>query len=171
MRCEKAAMAENSRTISESIAEAERRGIDIIAFPEMSLTGYADPVRFPEAILRLNGAEVAAAVEATSGRQTTVLTGLIEENPNCKPFITQLVIRNGKLLGYYRKNTVRGRDEEWFSAGETVPVFTHDGLTFALAICSDVATERVFAECARQGARIVFKVAAPGLYGEQADRN
>jgi hypothetical protein len=38
-------------------------------------------------------------------------------------------------------------------------------------ICADIGNEQIFAECARQGAQIVFELAAPGLYGEQATRN
>jgi predicted amidohydrolase len=51
------------------------------------------------------------------------------------------------------------------------PVFTHDDLTFGISICADIGDEEIFAACARQGAQIVFELAAPGLYGEQATRN
>lgn len=109
----------------------------------------------------------------TVGRKVTVLAGLIEENPESMPFITQVVIRSGKIIGYYRKNAIgdEDEDEKWFSPGDTVPVFIHDNLSFGIAICADISSERVFAECARQGAQIVFELAAPGLYGEQANRN
>jgi predicted amidohydrolase len=52
-----------------------------------------------------------------------------------------------------------------------VPVFQSGGVTFGIAICADIENEQVFAECGRQGAHIVFELAAPGLYGEQATRN
>jgi predicted amidohydrolase len=115
--------------------------------------------------------EIGAILEMTRGRKVTVLAGLIEENPKSKPFITQVIIRNGLCMGYYRKNTVKDDDNEWFSPGDAIPVFTHDDLSFGIAICSDISNERVFAECARQGAQIVFELAAPGLHGEQANRN
>lgn len=82
-----------------------------------------------------------------------------------------IVARAGELLSYYRKVTIEDEEVEWFSAGEGVPVFEHNGLTFGLAICADIGNEAVFAACAGQGARIVFEVAAPGLYGEQATRD
>ena len=40
-----------------------------------------------------------------------------------------------------------------------------------MAICADIENETVFAECSQQGAKIVFELAAPGLYGEQVTRN
>lgn len=50
-------------------------------------------------------------------------------------------------------------------------MFRHGDLTFGIAICADISNEEVFAECARRGAEIVFELAAPWLYGEQATRN
>jgi predicted amidohydrolase len=45
MRCEKAAVSENIRVIENHIEEAEKRGIDVIGFPEMSITwGGCSPI-------------------------------------------------------------------------------------------------------------------------------
>jgi predicted amidohydrolase len=171
MTCEKGAIAENRAEIGRQVAAAAERGVEILAFPEMSLTGYADPNKFPQAVIRLDGPEVAALLAETRPYPVTILVGLIEANPAGKPFITHLVAREGALLGYYRKVTIEDEEVEWFSAGEGVPVFQHDRLTFGVAICADIGNEGVFAACAGQGARIVFEVAAPGLYGEQATRD
>jgi predicted amidohydrolase len=67
--------------------------------------------------------------------------------------------------------TIKDEEADWFAPGDRVPVFAHDGLTFGVAICADIGNPNVFAECARQGAQIVFELAAPGLYGEQATRD
>jgi predicted amidohydrolase len=171
MRCEKAAVAANLESISQYLTVAKERKVDIVALPEMSITGYADTTRYPQAILRLDGPEVNQFVELTKGNPATVLAGIIEENPLKKPFITQLVARDGKLLGYYRKINIKDDEELWFSPGEATPIFRHRSTTFGLAICADISNEAVFAACARQRAKIVFELAAPGLYGEQATRN
>lgn len=171
MQCEKGALAQNLERISLSLVEAAARGVDIVGLPEMSLMGYADPTRYPEAANRLDGPEVAALLRLTEPYPFTVLAGIIEENPIGKPFITQLVARQGLLEGSYRKVTIKDEETEWFSAGDKVTVFQAEELTFGIAICADVSNEAVFAECKQQGARIVFELAAPGLYGEQATRN
>lgn len=171
MFCEKAAIAENLAQMARTVAEAAARGVDVIGFPEMSITGYADPTRYPEAIIRLDGSEVAQVLEMTRGLSLTVLAGLIEENPGNKPFITQVVARDGELLGFYRKRRVIEEEAAWFSPGDGVPVFTHGDLNFGIAICADIGSHEVFEACARHGAQIVFELAAPGLYGEQATRN
>ena len=171
MRCEKATIAENLRATARHLEEATSREVDILGFPEMSVTGYADPTKFPDAIISLEGPEVAQLLEMTKGSSITVLAGLIEENSNGKPFITQVVVRDGALLGFYRKMTIEGEETEWFSAGDEIPVFQHGETVFGIAICADISNREVFAECARKGAATVFELAAPGLYGEQSTRN
>ncbi len=175
MVCEKAAIARNLAQTAHYIEQATAEGVNIIVFPETSLTGYVNPEQHPNMVLRLDGPEVAQACALTEGKSLTALVGILEENPAGKPFISQLVVQDGRLVGVYRKMT-RGEAEDdgledWHAVGESVPVFQHDTLTFGIAICADSDNERIFAECARQGARIVFVVAAPGLYGDQATRN
>ncbi len=171
MRCEKGAVAENLAAIQNHIQDGISRGTDILCFPEMSITGYLDPHRWPESILNLDGPEVARFVAMTAGAPITALAGLVEANPDGKPFITQIVARSGELLGYYRKKTIIDEEAEWFSPGAIVPVFAHPKGTFGVAICADIEDPAIFAASARQGARIIFEAAAPGLYGDQATRN
>jgi predicted amidohydrolase len=167
MQCEKGQVQQNLGTISHYLHEAELRSVDIICFPEMSLTGYADPAQYPEAVINLDGLEVQQLLKLTEGYSSTFLVGLIEANPVGKPFITQIAVRQGVLLGYYRKLTIIDEETEWFSPGNDVPVFQVGGITFGIAI----KNEAVFAECSRQGAKMVFELSAPGFYGEQASRD
>ena len=171
MFCEKAAIAENLESTARYLNDAIAHGIEIVCFPEMNITGYADPTKYPEAIICLDGPEVGQLLEMTRGKSTTVLAGLIEENPDCKPFITQVVVRDGELLGFYRKKRIVNEEADWFSPGQFIPTFTHSELQFGIAICADISSHEVFAECARQGAKIVFEASAPGLHGDQATRD
>ncbi len=172
MRCEKAAFEMNMRHTLAYLEQAEAFGIDLVGFPEMNLTGYADPTRYPQAILALDGPEIGRFLQLTERFPAMVLAGLIEQNPAGKPFITQILVQQGKLLGVYRKITIQDEEVEWFSPGPgDVLVSECRGRTFGLAICADISNEAVFAACRRQGAGLVLELAAPGLYGEQANRN
>jgi predicted amidohydrolase len=171
MLCKKAAIAKNLESTAHYLDEAVAYGLDIICFPEMSITGYADPTKYSKAIIRLDGPEIGQLLETTRGKSTTVLAGLIEQNPNGKPFITQIAAQDGKLLEFYRKKRIVDEELDWFSPGESIPVFKHDFIPFGVAICADISSPEVFAECARKGAKIVFEAAAPGLHGEQATRD
>jgi predicted amidohydrolase len=171
MRCEKAAVDDNLAAIEALLHEGARRGVDVMCFPEMSITGYIDPTRQPEAMLRLDGPEVARFVALTGAAGLTALAGIVEANPTEKPFITQVVARQGEMLGFYRKTTIIDDEVAWFAPGAAVQVFAHPKATFGVAICADIETPEVFAANARAGARVIFEAAAPGLYGEQATRD
>ncbi len=171
MRCEKDAIDENLASMARCLDEARDREIDFVAFPEMSLTGYADPVKYPHSILQLDGPEVKRFLALTRSSPGVVFAGLIERNPAGKPFITQVAAQDGQRLGFYRKLTIIDEEKAWFSPGETTLVLEYGALSYGLAVCADIHNEAVFAACARQGARLVFELAAPGLYGEQVSRD
>ncbi len=142
----------------------------------MSLSGYVVPQRRPEAVLTLDGPEVAALVALTHGRATALVAGIIEmrsiaANHGARPYITQIVAAEGTLRGFYRKVSIEDEEAGWFSPGHEYPLFSHRGLTFGVAICADVGHREVFAAYADRGAQAVLVAAAPGLYGEQATRN
>jgi predicted amidohydrolase len=96
---------------------------------------------------------------------------LVEANAAGKPFITQVAARSGTMLGVYRKTTIPEDEAPWFGPGAGVPVFAELEPAFAMSICADIEDPSVFATAARQGARIVFEAAAPGLSGEQETRD
>jgi predicted amidohydrolase len=171
MRSEKGDIAGNLARIREQVADAARHGAEIVAFPEMSLTGYIDPARWPDAILDLDSPAVAQLTALTAGSGMTLIAGIVERNPAGKPFITQVVAQGGTLAGFYRKITVVDEEANWFAPGEGVPVFEHRGVWFGVAICADIDNPAVFRSAAEQGARIIVTCAAPGLYGEQATRD
>ncbi|HEY7123310.1 MAG TPA: carbon-nitrogen hydrolase family protein [Ktedonobacterales bacterium] len=171
MCCEKGALEENLAAIKSHLKDAARQNIDIICFPEGSITGYVDPARYPEAVLSLESPAVARFVEMTSEYPITALAGIIEANPAGKPFITQIVAEQGTLQGFYRKRVIPDDEAHLFAPGSDAAVFSHPKVTFGLAICADIDAQAVFADCARNGAQLVFEAAAPGLYGEQATRD
>jgi predicted amidohydrolase len=174
MFCEKGAIDENLAVMSAYIDQAERRSIDIIGFPENSLTGHNDPPKSDREMILLDGDEVNDLLKMTDGKNPTILAGLVEKNPAGKPFITQIVVRDGKLIGCHRKINVgeyEGEIKEPYTPGDRIDVFDHDGLTFGVAVCADISVEHIFAEYARQGAEIIFELAAPGLYGDRATRD
>jgi predicted amidohydrolase len=171
LRSEKGDLAGNLAAHAAQIATAEERGVDIVCFPEMSLTGYVDPARMPHAVVALDSPLVTDFVALTRGRALTATAGIIEPRPGSKPYIAQLVARGGQLLGVYRKLTIVHEEIEWFSPGADLPLFEHGEAPFGLAICADIDNPDVFARAARQGARLVLHPSAPGLYGAQATRD
>jgi predicted amidohydrolase len=171
MFSEKGTVEQNLTETFRHIEEAYKRGIDIIAFPEGSITGYHEPARFPHAIITQDGPEVAEFLKMTERKKLTALAGIIEKNPDGVPFTTHVVASHGKLVGYFRKISPPEGEGEWYAPGKEIKVFEHDGLTFGIAICADIMKENLFEECSRLGAKIMFEVAAPDLEGDRKTRN
>lgn len=172
MVCEKGDLAGNLARMSGEVAAARNRGIDLVAFPEMSVTGYIEPERMRGAVLRLDGPEVAAFVALTADSGISALAGIVEANPEGRPFITQLVARDGALVAAYRKRQIVDEEALWFAPGPAEPVvFGVAGVPIGLAVCADIDAPEVYRDCAAAGARVIVHAAAPGLYGEQTTRD
>ena len=171
MRCEKGAIDENLAVIHAHLQTGIHQGVDIMCFPEMSITGYIDPVQCPLAVLHLDGPEVTRFLAMTKDVPIFAIAGLVEENPQGKPFISQIIAHKGELLGVYRKKTIAPDEAPWFTAGSTVEVIQHPKVIFGVSICADIDSPQIFAELAGRGAHVVFEAAAPGLYGSQATRD
>lgn len=164
--CQKARFADNLASTARFVSQTDA---DIVCFPEMSLTGYLDPVRHAESVLRLDSAEVRDFCALSTGR--TLVAGIVEHNPAGNPFITQIVATDGKLAGAYRKVNVAPDERDMFGAGSERPIFTAAGVRFGIAVCYDVGHGDLFDAYAGAGADLVLLAAAPGLYGEQETRD
>ena len=168
MRCEKGDWSGNLARTAQYMAEARTAGAHVAVFPEMGLSGYCDPARFPDAVQTLDSPWIRQFVALTAEHGIAASGGFIETNPGGKPFVTQILAQEGHLVGVYRKNHVVDEEAEWFSPGRETPVFplrTPDGeVPCALAICADSDRPDLFAAFARQGARVVLHSSAPGLY-------
>lgn len=171
MVCEKAAIEQNLQAIGEYIEQGKAQNLDFLCFPEMSITGYINPEQELGAILTLDSPAVARFVEMSRGHSITLMAGIVEANPPGKPFITQLVAHGGEMLGYYRKITIIDEEARYFAPGQDVTTFQHPKTGYGLSICADIENPAVFRDNAQAGARIVFEMAAPGLYGSQEGRN
>lgn len=172
MRSEKGDWEGNLRQVEHYMAAAKAEGCDIVVFPEMSLSGYNDPALFPESVQPLDSEWVKQFIDLTGKYRTIASAGFIETNPaGGKPFITQVLAHNGHILGTYRKRHVVDEEADWFSPGHTTPIFRLDlpggALPIALTICADSDNPAVFADAARDGARLVLHSSAPGLYGRR----
>jgi NAD+ synthase (glutamine-hydrolysing) len=129
----------NAARILDAYERAEEAGADLVAFPELAITGYP-----PEDLL-LRPAFVAQAVEALekvaarTGRTAAVI-GFPE--PDRDLYNAAAVCANGRVLGVYRKHLLPNYsvfDEEryfepWAQDG---PLFSIGGVKVAISVCED----------------------------------
>ncbi|QFT78314.1 NAD(+) synthase [Erythrobacter sp. THAF29] len=181
------------------IAEAEKahaRGVDLVVFPELSLSSYAiDDLHLQSAMLDRVEAAVAEVVAASENLSPVLVVGAALRR-NSKVYNCALVIAGGELLGvipksylpnyrefYEKRYFVHGRNcqDLWIAvAGEEVPFGTDlvfaaanlPGFTFGVEICEDFwAPNPPGTLAALAGAHILCNLSAsPITIGRADDR-
>jgi predicted amidohydrolase len=173
MRCEKGDFAGNLRRVEELAAQAREAGCDMLVLPEMSLSGYCTAESFPDVPQTLDTPWLAQLATLTSKYGLAISAGLVEANPDGKPYITQVLAQDGRITGVYRKVNVEGDEAPYYTPGTETPVFTlgtpQGDVTCALAVCADSDRPDLFTEWARKGAKVILHSSAPGLYGRRRD--
>ncbi|WP_456099436.1 NAD(+) synthase [Prevotella histicola] len=183
----------NLSEIENQIAIAEGKGVEIICFPELSLTGYSCQDLFHQQLL-LDNAEQAtlSLLDFTRQLDITVIVGApVAAGPlllNCA-----LVIQQGKLLGIvaktYLPNYSEFYEKRWFASSQDLrpqsihfaghhilvtpdmQIFrTAQGAKFGIEICEDVwAPTPPSNHLTLAGAEIIFNLSASDeLIGKHA---
>jgi len=129
----------NLEDVISKIHKGKEKGAQLIAFPELALTGYFVGHRYHEAALRLDSREIRKLVAATKG--TGAVVGFIEESPAMNFYDSALVAVDGEIVFAYRKlnlpNYGAFEEAKYFAPGKWVPVFKLHDLTIAVFICND----------------------------------
>lgn len=168
IRCGKGDVAGNLAAHLRLMAEAALAGCQLAVFPEMSLTGAADPAAAPERLITLDHPAVARLAGASQQIDIGVCFGVAERAPAGEACITQVVAAGGRVAGVQRKRHLGG-GEEAYTAASGSAVFEHAGVRFAIAICAEAGFDAPFDAAAAAGARLVVFPAAPGLRGRRTD--
>jgi len=130
----------NLEAAIDNIEAAKAQGVDLVVFPELSLTGYFVRERYHEAALRIDSPEIRRLAGATKG--TAAVVGFIEESPAMNFYNSALVAVDGEILFAYRKLNLPNygvfEERKIFSGGKHVRVFKLKGLTIAPFICNDL---------------------------------
>lgn len=166
--CEKGDVEGNLAAHLAVLADAAASGCDLAVFPEMSLTGSADPAVSPERLIGLDHPAVAALAQASGEAGVAACFGVAERHTGGEPHITQAVAAGGRVVGVQRKRHL-GAGEEAFTPAAQSHIFDLAGVRFGVAICAEAGYDAPFDTAAVAGARLVLFPSAPGLYGRRHD--
>lgn len=172
----------NSERLEGLITIAEGKGVQILTFPEMCITGYTCGDLFAQQLL-LEQAEMALIQILNSTRQLDIISILgMPVVVSSTVINAAVVIQKGKILGVvpktYLPNYKEFYEQRWFTSalqvsensvrlcGQIVPMgnnllFKTAETTFGIEICEDLwATVPPSSSLALQGAEIIFNLSA-----------
>jgi NAD+ synthase (glutamine-hydrolysing) len=132
-------MEGNAERIIRAISEAEEMGADIVALPELAITGYPpeDLLLKPE-FIAANLRAIAKVAERV--RTAVAICGFAERRDDL--FNAAALLHAGRLMASYHKvflPTYAVFDEDrYFRAGTECPVFEIAGAAVGVSICEDI---------------------------------
>ena len=178
--------AANQKEIEALYLQAEAEDVQVVCFPELSLTGYSCADLFQhQQLLRASEEALAELVKITCGKETVLIVGApLWMSEQGKMYDCAYVLYGGRVVGVVPKRVVSNRagkhEQRWFTSGveasqkrvllalqgdETVPfgrlLFKTRDFTFAVEIGEDVEGGVTNASVlAQHGAEVVFNLAA-----------
>jgi NAD+ synthase (glutamine-hydrolysing) len=133
------AIEANARMVIDWMERARGLGADVVAFPELVLTGYPpEDLVFKPAFIEANLRALADV--ATRSRGLTAVVGFVDKRDDI--FNAAAVIHDGIHLGTYHKHYLPNYgvfdENRYFQAGTENPIFTSDDVVLATNICEDI---------------------------------
>jgi NAD+ synthase (glutamine-hydrolysing) len=129
----------NARRIIDGIAQARAVGADLVAFPELGITGYPpEDLLFKSAFIEANLAALAEVTKAARG--ITAVVGFVDRRQDL--FNAAAVIHDGALAGVYHKQFLPNYgvfdENRYFQAGREASVFSIGTTGVAVNVCEDL---------------------------------
>ncbi|NQW59466.1 NAD+ synthase [bacterium] len=159
----------NVALILRGYAAAVAAGCDIVAFPELCITGYPpEDLVLKPGFLADNMRALNTVVEATGNCMAVVgfvdsVAVQVEGGEERILFNAAAVVQNGKILGIYRKQLLPNYsvfdEERYFTPGPSIQdIFTCNGIPFAVSICEDLWVGDPTQQQAQQGAKLCISI-------------
>lgn len=143
---------ENMRYHEMLIESAASAGVNLIIFPELSLTGY-EPEKADE--LALADETCLSSLQVLSDRHDmTIIVGAPLRVKDGKPAIGACVISSKQSVSCYRKMYLHPGESDYFSAGDTEFVFKERSFNVGLALCADAGQPVHVESTVQQGAEV-----------------
>ena len=141
------------------IDEARARGVQLLVFPELSLTGYQLRSRTPYLAITRDDDRLLSIADRAG--DMTVVAGFVEESLAAQFHNSAAALRNGKVQFIHRKLNLAtyGNLEEakYFARGRYVDVFVHEPpWTAGIFICADAWNPGLIHLAALYGATLLI---------------
>lgn len=157
----------NIETIRKKASQAKKGKAHLIAFPELSLTGYVVRDRAYElAELIPTGPSVLEIEQIAKKEQIHIVFGMIEKNPKASAVLhnTAVLIGPEGYIGKYQKMYLPTHsvfeEKRYFRPGYKTPVFETELGTLGMMICYDIYFPEVARLLCLKGTRLLICISA-----------
>jgi len=163
----------NEKKIVSSIKKAGRKKADVIAFPELTVTGYPPEDLLLKPHFIQDNRDVLHNVAAATEDITAVI-GFVDRNDGI--YNAAAIISNNKIIDVYHKKHLPNYgvfdEQRYFRAGSVFPVYNFAGINIGVNICEDIWHKKSPAVAqAMNGARIIINInASPYHTGKAFER-
>ncbi|MFH0930418.1 MAG: NAD+ synthase [Candidatus Zixiibacteriota bacterium] len=129
----------NTRKIIQYLEKAKKMGVELICFPELSITGYPpEDLLLKPQFIEDNLKALKKVISKTEN--LTAIIGFVDKNGEI--YNSAAIIHNRKLIDVYHKINLPNYgvfDEyRYFQPGEKVSVYQLSDLVFGVNICEDI---------------------------------
>lgn len=129
----------NRQKILDYIERARAMGVDLVAFPELAITGYPpEDLLLKTEFIEANRAVLRDLVPATRG--ITVVVGFADAADDL--YNAAAVLHDGELAGVYHKQYLPNYgvfdENRYFQAGRHIPIFVRHDAVFGVTVCEDI---------------------------------
>ena len=166
-------LAGNARMIGDRIAEARDKGVDIVCFPELALTGYPpEDLVLKPSFVRDNLKQLELVIEQT--RRISAVVGFVDDDGEI--FNAAAFIHDGELKAVYHKvflpNYGVFDEQRYFAVGHRCPIFEQAGIRIGVSVCEDCwYPSGPMAWQADHGAELLINInGSPYHAGKRAER-
>jgi len=133
------AIEANARLVLDWMERARAAGCDLVAFPELALTGYPpEDLLFKTAFIEANLRALADV--ARQSRGITAVVGYVDKRDDI--FNAAAVLHDGTQVGTYHKQYLPNYgvfdENRYFQSGTEAPVFAVGDTVLAANICEDI---------------------------------
>lgn len=167
INCTVGDLQSNVEKIKDYIVKARRLKADIVAFPELTITGYPpEDLLIKSKFIKDNLSRLKEAAEAAE--DIIAVAGFVDRKEKAL-YNAAAVIYNGKVKGIYRKTHLPNYgvfdEKRYFNEGSEPAVFKYGEFVFGVNICEDIwhLKEPIRAQ-ADSGAKLVISINASPYY-------
>jgi len=134
------------------VRQAAEHQVDLLLFPELSITGY-ELALASELAMSIDDPRLDAFAAAATEHQMSIITGVPLQDGDCTRLCALAFLPCGTRLAYFKRKLVEA-EKPFFQAGTGVPVFGYQDHHVAMAVCADISEEEYARDAARRGANL-----------------